>query len=53
MTLQKFPFPGTVNITLDRVEKIKSIIIEDVYEDGAVVYFIPKCQFEKPEYGKL
>ena len=50
----KFHFPGAAHITLDRVENIKSIVIQDDdYADVAIVCFVPKCQFEKPERGKL
>ena len=51
--LLEFAFTGSAHITLDRVEVTKSIVIEDVNTDASVVYFVPKCQFEKPKYGKM
>ena len=50
VTLLEFVILGTAHITLDRVEKINSITIEDVYSEIAVVHFVPKmvsCDAER------
>ena len=53
ITLTEFTPLGTVHITLDRVEEVNSLIIKNMNDIAAVVYFVPKCRFEKPAEGKL